>query len=213
MTPDTPYAIRVRHAERGDRRSVAPLLCVPEPGLLTLLGSPADALRAARVLFRSEAAMESYHYSWVAECSESLVAVAVSVPGGAWRASRVRTGLAMIAAAPWRAPRVVLRGRVLDQLTAPVPAQATFLACLAVDERMRGVGIGRMLLQTVIAAAAHEGRSRMALDVAIENQRARRFYDRLGFHEVSRRTTNGAGRGVLSTNGLIRLERRITSGV
>jgi len=201
----------VRHAEPGDCRAVAPLLCVPEPGLRVLLGSRADALRAARAVFRSEATLESHRYTWVAECVEGLVAAAVVVPGDAVVASRVHTGMAMIAAAPWRAPRVALRGRALDRLTAPVPASAVFLACLAVREQARSEGIGRALLQTVIAAAAHERRMRIGLDVAIENRRARVFYDRLGFFEVSRRTATGSEREKLGTRGLIRLERTLTN--
>jgi len=204
--------MRVRHAEPGDRRAVAPLLCIPEPGLGVLLGSPEDALRAARALFRSESALESYRFTWIAESYEGVVAAAVSVPQYALETSRVRTGLRIVGAVPWRAARVVWIGRGLDRLMAPVPGDAAFLACMAVDPRVRGLGIGRMLLQTVIAAAAHEGRGRLCLDVAIENRRARAFYERLGFDEVGRRETHGAVRTRLLTEGLIRLQRTLPNG-
>ncbi len=204
-----PRVIRVRHAERGDAAAVAPLLCAPRPGLVELLGSDGGARRAARALFRGERTLESFQHAWIAEAAAGVLAVVLVVPASHVAASRVRTGLTMIAAAPWRAPRIVGLGRVLDELMLPVPAAASFLAALAVRDGDRGAGLGRTLLHTAIAAAAHDGCRRICLDVGIENDGARRFYERLGFVEVARTRTPEGLRDRVGTRGLIRLEKTL----
>ncbi|HUD69013.1 MAG TPA: GNAT family N-acetyltransferase [Acidimicrobiales bacterium] len=52
-----------------------------------------------------------------------------------------------------------------------------------VDRRWRGRGVATPLLDAVVDWAAHEGATRLGLDVADRLPRARRFYERYGFVE------------------------------
>jgi len=57
----------------------------------------------------------------------------------------------------------------------------------AIDPGRRRRGLGRLLLERVIAGARGHGVERIVLDVAESNRAARRLYDDLGFHEIARR--------------------------
>ncbi|CAN5829101.1 GNAT family N-acetyltransferase [soil metagenome] len=49
----------------------------------------------------------------------------------------------------------------------------------------RSLGVGRALLSNVEAWSREKGANGISLQVAAANERARNFYDRLGFREVS----------------------------
>ena len=49
----------------------------------------------------------------------------------------------------------------------------------------RSLGVGRALVATVSAWAGEKGASGVSLQVAAANERARKFYDELGFREIS----------------------------
>ncbi len=54
-----------------------------------------------------------------------------------------------------------------------------------VEPESRSLGIGRALLESVEAWARERGASGISLQVAAANGRGRRFYEQLGFREVS----------------------------
>ncbi|MFZ4762868.1 MAG: GNAT family N-acetyltransferase [Alphaproteobacteria bacterium] len=54
---------------------------------------------------------------------------------------------------------------------------------LYVKENYRKMGVGKMLMQKVIAIKYHEGVERFALGAQLDNHAAREFYQNLGFHE------------------------------
>lgn len=62
-----------------------------------------------------------------------------------------------------------------------VDATSAFLISMWVAPNFRGSGIGQELIQSVIAWARSEGYSKLALDVADENERALNLYARAGF--------------------------------
>lgn len=62
-----------------------------------------------------------------------------------------------------------------------------YLAGLAVDDALRGQGIGSRLLNAVINRARGHGFRRVSLICFEENQGAMRLYTRRGFHEMDRR--------------------------
>lgn len=59
-----------------------------------------------------------------------------------------------------------------------VRAPETVLYFIAVDPNLRGQGIGEILMQDLERQTPHR---RIALNVAHENEGARRFYERLGY--------------------------------
>jgi ribosomal protein S18 acetylase RimI-like enzyme len=72
-----------------------------------------------------------------------------------------------------------LSGFVTAHASPTVP-HAVFVPWLVVDAPARGRGIGRALMQAVLAAAAREGFVGVALYVGEDDREAQAFYDRLG---------------------------------
>ena len=64
----------------------------------------------------------------------------------------------------------------------------SFIGGLFVDPAAQGHGIGRMLI-----AYALELKGELSLEVYADNERACRFYEQLGFQEVSRRSEDDNG--------------------
>ena len=86
-----------------------------------------------------------------------------------------------------------LRLRVMSLLLAPmlraltsVPDGSFYLLALAVDERMRGRGVGSSLMDFLEQRARQSGCRRFCLDVAAKNEGARRLYERRGMTTESR---------------------------
>ncbi len=62
------------------------------------------------------------------------------------------------------------------------------LANLAVESTRRGGGLGRLMLDALLARAHAEGAQVIFLEVRASNEAARHLYASRGFHEVGRRT-------------------------
>ncbi len=67
-----------------------------------------------------------------------------------------------------------------------LPELAAYPAHLHIDllPAYQGAGHGRRMLQTFLAAAAAAAAPAVHLGTVTANERARGFYDRLGFHEI-----------------------------
>jgi len=85
------------------------------------------------------------------------------------------------------AGRCNLRVRIVHILFAPlmriidsIAATDFYLQAIAVDERMRGGGLGALLLDSLEQRAYESGAKRLSLDVSAANQTAIRFYERHG---------------------------------
>lgn len=65
-----------------------------------------------------------------------------------------------------------------------VEPQSWVLRQLYLEERAKGTGLAQDLVRWAIAESRARGLAALYLTVWVENQRARRFYDRLGFVEV-----------------------------
>ena len=63
-----------------------------------------------------------------------------------------------------------------------------YLQNIAVDHAYRGQGIGTKLLNNVFLHAKKAGHKQIYLDVAIENVRAKKLYERVGFRVVKKRS-------------------------
>jgi ribosomal-protein-alanine N-acetyltransferase len=69
-----------------------------------------------------------------------------------------------------------------------VAADEAELADLAVAEEVRGEGLGTGLVRAFAREAGVRGARRLYLEVRVSNEQARRFYERLGFGLIGRRT-------------------------
>ena len=88
--------------------------------------------------------------------------------------------------------RAALRFKIIRVLLAPlwrvlenVPEGDFYLQGIAVDPELRGAGIGSLLLDDTAVRGRGNGSTRLALDVAVKNDGARRLYARSGFAESS----------------------------
>jgi ribosomal protein S18 acetylase RimI-like enzyme len=89
----------------------------------------------------------------------------------------------LVRAAGWH----VFRMGIVSMITArlfrfidTIPDGDYYLQAIAVDENARGRGVGTSLFDRVEHRARAAGCERLTLDVAIENEGARRLYERLG---------------------------------
>ena len=86
-----------------------------------------------------------------------------------------------------------LRLRAVRILCAPllrilttIPDGSFYLLAMAVDEEMRGQGVGSRLLDSVEERAHRCGSGRLCLDVSVKNESARRLYEHHGFSVAAR---------------------------
>lgn len=86
------------------------------------------------------------------------------------------------AAGPWN-----LRSRLIWVLFAPlmriidsIGEDDFYLQAIAVDNALRGEGVGSILMDSLEEQARAGGATRLSLDVSAKNQGARRFYERRG---------------------------------
>jgi len=80
-----------------------------------------------------------------------------------------------------------------------------YLAALAVDEKVRGEGIGGTILNHAINMARQRGCKRVVLDVALDNPRARKLYERIGFKIFNKKIFPWFGRKI----GMFNMELNI----
>ncbi len=85
------------------------------------------------------------------------------------------------------AGRLRLRMRIVEILFAPVMRIVDSVAdgdyyvqFIAVDQELRGAGVGSVLMDSAEEWARAEGSTRLSLDVSAKNEGARRFYERRG---------------------------------
>ncbi len=67
-----------------------------------------------------------------------------------------------------------------------IPDGGFYLLAVAVDDEMRGRGVGSALMDLVEERARRGGSSRLCLDVAVKNEGARRLYERRGMSAGAR---------------------------
>ena len=92
------------------------------------------------------------------------------------------------------APAVILRGLRMERVVKPALPGVAYIGHVAVAPALRGQGVGRALLDDLLARASHAGYTRAALDVAATNPRARALYEGLGFGVVETRSSALRGR-------------------
>ncbi|WP_246053198.1 GNAT family N-acetyltransferase [Actinocorallia herbida] len=81
-----------------------------------------------------------------------------------------------------RAGKVVGFLRLVQPIRQPTAAHVRQIQGLGVDHSVRGLGIGRALLEAACAEARRQGARRLTLRVLSVNTSARRLYERTGFH-------------------------------
>ena len=91
---------------------------------------------------------------------------------------------------------VLKRAGRLATIMPPPPQNVLFVQNVAVDAGMRGRGVCTALFEERIGAARSEGTRLCVLDVAADNTRARKLYEKLGFQAAEKRNwpySDGSG--------------------
>lgn len=197
----------LRRATEDDALDVAPLVQEAAPHLRLIIGGTREALRAAAVCYRNPRTMFSCRYGMVAEEDGGLTGVVMAFPGRQWGSLRLGTGVMLARAAGVRhAADLVRRGRVLDRLHPAPPRDALYVSALAVVADHRRMGVGRSLMDRVVAGATGLGLD-VTLDVDLDNEAARKLYASLGFVDRKERVTTPEEREVVETPGFVRMLR------
>ena len=187
--------------------AAAALILEAVPSLARILGDRPTAVRAAEAAFRADRTELSHRFGLAAEEDGTTAGLAIAFPGRWFGSFKLGTGVAFARAAGARhVSDLVARGRILDRLIPAPGKDVLYLSILAVDESHRGRGIATALLERVVAGAHHLG-LRVCLDVALDNDGARRLYEGLGFRIASVRETSEVERRTIPVRGMARMER------
>lgn len=95
-----------------------------------------------------------------------------------------------------RAIDISRRGRRLERVLEPPRGSSYYIGHLGVAPHLRSMGIGKSLVEHLLAQGRAQGRTTAVLDVAIDNPRAQSLYERLGFtvtHETTSDLRNAFG--------------------
>lgn len=170
--------------ERHSAEQVAALIYASAPDLFDLLWGRSAVGCLTKLVTRSHNRF-SYRYVRVAEIDGQVLGAVLQVPApalndnsdypialGTWKHLRLRLAYAL------------LLDRILKH---DFPPNSLYIANLAVASPHRGQGIGTRLLQQCIAAAAAQA-SPLYISVSIDNPRAQKLYESLGFEVVDVQT-------------------------
>src|SRR5690349_2765813 len=191
MSGNGPSAVGFRQAAPADAAAAVPLIHSSGPAAFDYVFAVAGHATAQEFLRRAfvDGAGEfGWRNHWVGELDGRVVAVGAGYGG--------ESGLAfMLAAArqilahygPRRAPAAIARGLKVERVIPPPARRLHYLAHLGVAPALRGQGIGRQLIEHLVAQGRVHGKQRLVLDVAVGNPRAQALYERLGFKVTAQR--------------------------
>ncbi len=190
-----PSPITIRPARPDDALDAARLFQIAGTGLLeTLFDAPTEpTIRALARMFPAPGHVFSYTYSFIAERDGATLGMYSGLDKEKWGdvlGATKRFNLRWLAVMPpWRFPRFLRALRDLyggpDEPASDDPTGDSFyIEWLAVMPHARRQGVATSLLDHAAGQARARGLDYLALEVLIENEDARRFYDRYGFEQV-----------------------------
>ena len=198
-------SITTRPAQPVDARPVSLLIYDTFPKMATYvfgLGNATRAVMRFETLFALKGHRFSYQHTEIITAGDRVVGMFIAYPG------KDLMGL------KWQTVRVLFKQytffeklqlikRGLPIIFIQEAAKDEFLLSnLAVKKGQRSQGIGTQILSHVEAKARHAGYRKLALLVTMDNQKARKFYERHGFrvraaHLESNRRIRHLGPGYL----------------
>lgn len=157
--------------------------------MIAFFGKPeGKAIGVLRRLFRLPYHTTSYTYAFVAEDQGGVVGLFSGLDGKQWqaskRASQMYGPIWFVAVLPRQMPRMIAAYDDFDRATPPILAAEYYVEHVAVLPERRRQGIGKQLMEFAANQARARGLERMLLDVEVENEGARRLYERLGFQTI-----------------------------
>jgi ribosomal protein S18 acetylase RimI-like enzyme len=181
----------IRPARPEDAPQAAYLMYFSGPGPAeTIFGGPeSNAIRVWRELFPIPKHMYSYTHTFVAERGGRIVGLFLGLDKETWEAAQRAMGREI----RFKWFKIIQLRHLLQMILAIIDMARTFeplldedytIQMLAVLPGMRRQGIATQLMEFAADQARSKGLKRLVLDVLIENEGARRFYERVGFQAV-----------------------------
>jgi ribosomal protein S18 acetylase RimI-like enzyme len=154
-------------------------------------GGEAHALPAVgRWLERASSELHSGRISVLARGGR-VAGMFLAVGGAELQICRKADTVAALVEAGEERPAFLSRMAAAARLFLPVPKDSLYLSRIAVAPRLRGQGLGRVLMTEFLRAGWRAGIGRFDLDVAADNEPAIRLYRSFGFRVEARRSAAG----------------------
>ena len=175
----TPISLRPAQATTDDGLRFARYLDTAADGIFRfMLGK--DSERVVAEAFLTPGHDLSFEYVTFAVMRSEVVGMASAFSSEQHKRSSESP---LLRAAGWRVPRMAVVSAAVSRLFRFIDTVADgdfYLHGLAVDPDRRGRGIGSMLYGHIEEQARGIGSRRISLVVAVENEGARRLYERMG---------------------------------
>jgi ribosomal protein S18 acetylase RimI-like enzyme len=198
--------VLVRRATPADAEQAGYLLYLSGPAPSEAIwGGPANnAIRVWRELFPIPHHIYSYSHAFVAQredqgaagSSPEIAGLLLGIDSRSWITAQRAMGREIrfkwfTILRPWQFPRLI--GAILHMAGTfdPLAEGDYSIQALAVLPKSRRQGVATRLLESAASFAREKGMQRIVLDVLIDNEGARRFYEQAGFREVKRITDPG----------------------
>ncbi|MBN1978119.1 MAG: GNAT family N-acetyltransferase [Anaerolineae bacterium] len=207
----------VRPARPEDALQAGYLMYLSGPGPSeTIWGGPAsNAIRVWRELFPIPKHMYSYSHALVADWNSRVVGLLLGLDPKSCEMAQRAMGSAIRfkwfkIIRLWHFPYLI--GAIINMARTfePLSDEDYSIQALAVLPEARRQGIATRLMESAADQARSKGLKRVVLDVLIDNEDARRFYERVGFREVKRITDPRFCRW-FGVQGSIRMAKDIAS--
>jgi len=182
--------VLIRPARPEDAPVVAQLMYYASANyMLAFFGKPeSKAISVLRRMFPLPRHTSSYTYAFVAQEQGDIVGSFSGFDGKSWRvsarASWMYGPIWFAVTPPWQIPRMIAALGDFNKVMPLISNEEYYIEHLAVLPEKRGQGIGKQLIEFAENQARAKGLKRVTLSVEVENEGARRLYERLGFQTI-----------------------------
>lgn len=176
--------IQLRPAKASDAKAAGRLLFDSFPKLATFTIGLGDEARAKDILtriFTKKGHRFSYEVAEMVQIQGKVVGVIIAFPGRKLGKYNRRLGKVLFSQYQLRGKLALLLRTFPLFFINEAKDDEFYLSNLAIIKNQRSRGIGGLVLEYVDARARNLGLDKAALMVSIDNQRARRFYERHGY--------------------------------
>jgi len=176
--------ISFRPATPSDRKVASGLIFETFPRKATYIIGLGCEGRARKILaqtFPIPGHRLSYEFTWIAMYRDKVVGAMVLFPGSKISSLNRRLYLPILQQYKLSEKIKLIRRAFSLIFIKETTRNEYFLSNLAVKRQYRNQGIGEKMLHHAEELAKEAGFSQISLMVNLENQNARRFYDRLGY--------------------------------
>ena len=177
---DSVSSVIIRKGTPEDARHFSRLALYTAPRFLpNLFGSRVKTFLDR--IFRHRRNYFSYEYSYFIESAGEVAGMCLSYGHREKKKSKLRMNFLVLKYLKWGIFRRLFHLLRSDNVKGKVEKNEHYLHYLSVYSKFRRLGLGRMLLERVEEDARKRKSPRIALDVRVDNEKAIRLYQKLGY--------------------------------